>query len=70
MVERLTTNLPAGSQAADEQGVGFIYREGLESAMEQEATARRFTLALAGRAKNVAPHLAAAGALDDARAAA
>ncbi len=48
-------------------GVAFIYRQGMESAMEQEASARRFTLALAGRAKNVAPHLAASGALDGAR---
>ncbi len=35
--------------------------------MEQQDSARRFTLALAGRAKNVAPHLAASGALDGAR---
>lgn len=57
MIERLTTNLPAGHKP-QEQGVGFIYREGLSSAMEAEAGARHFTLALAGRAKNVAPHLA------------
>ena len=52
MVERLRTNRPAG--AADEKGAAFIYREGIESAMEREATARHLTLALAGRAKNVA----------------
>ncbi|HTU24436.1 MAG TPA: methyltransferase [Pirellulales bacterium] len=75
MVERLRTNKPAGAEPAStaqattssDAGVAFIYREGLESAMEQEATARRFTLALAGRAKNVAPHLAASGTLDGAR---
>jgi predicted O-methyltransferase YrrM len=58
MIERLTSNSPAG-QKPDEQGAAFIYREGLDSAMEKEATARHFTLALAGRAKNVAPLLAA-----------
>ena len=58
MVERLRTNRPAGSKP-DEEGAAFIYREGLESAMEKELTARRFTLALAGRAKCVAPSLAA-----------
>ncbi len=54
MVERLRTNRPANHDA----GVAFIYREGAKSAMEDEAAARHFTLALAGRAKNVAPHLA------------
>jgi len=57
MVERLRSNRPAG---ADEGGVGFIYREGMKSAMEAEDGARFFTLALAGRAKNVAPALAQA----------
>src|SRR5262249_52498801 len=42
MVERLRSNRPAGEP---EQGVAFIYREGIESAMEQEETARRLTLA-------------------------
>ena len=56
MVLRLKTNRPAG--AADDKGAAFIYREGLESAMEREASARFLTLALAGRARNVAPHLA------------
>jgi predicted O-methyltransferase YrrM len=54
MVERLKTNRPA-RQAS---GVAFIYRDGAQSAMEDEAAARHFTLALAGRAKNVAPVLA------------
>ncbi len=57
MVERLRTNRPANA-VADDGGAAFIYREGLESAMEREASARHLTLALAGRAKNVAPHLA------------
>ncbi|WP_425617590.1 methyltransferase [Anatilimnocola sp. NA78] len=59
MVERLQTNRPANA-AADDGGAAFIYREGLESAMEREASARHLTLALAGRAQNVAPHLARA----------
>jgi SAM-dependent methyltransferase len=66
MVERLRTNRPAGSEAEDE-GAAFIYREGIESAMEREATARHLTLALAGRARNVAPLLAARYPLDGAR---
>jgi hypothetical protein len=57
MVERLRTNRPAGS-APDEQGAAFIFQAGSASAMEQEASARSFTLALAGRARNVAPYLA------------
>lgn len=56
MLERLKTNKPAG---ATKEGTAFIFREGIDSAMEQEASARRLTLSLAGRAKNVAPHLAA-----------
>lgn len=57
MVERLRTDRPAG--AADKDGgAAFIFREGIESAMEREASARRLTLALAGRARNVAPALA------------
>lgn len=54
MVERLKTNRPAAKGA----GTAFIYREGIASAMEEQASARHFTLALAGRAKNVAPYLA------------
>lgn len=56
MVERLKTNQPANFNSS--AGVAFIYRDGMASAMEQAETARHFTLALAGRAKNVAPHLA------------
>lgn len=58
MIERLVTNRPFGTEPT-EDGAAFIYREGLDSAMEKEASARRLTLALAGRAKNVAPVLAA-----------
>jgi SAM-dependent methyltransferase len=66
MVERLRTNRPAGAEA-DEAGAAFIYKEGIESAMEREASARSLTLALAGRARNVAPVLAERCPLDDAR---
>jgi hypothetical protein len=66
MVERLRTNRPAGS-AADERGVAFIFKEGIDSAMESEESARSLTMALAGRARNVAPVLAERCPLDDAR---
>ena len=66
MVELLKTNRPAGSDD-DGPGAAFIYRAGVASAMEAEDLARHFTLALAGRAKNVAPFLAKAAPLDDAR---
>ena len=59
MVERLRTNRPAGADAEGSGGAAFIYRDGMCSAMEAEDSARHLTLALAGRAKNVAPHLAA-----------
>ncbi len=58
MVDRLKTNRPAGGGDED-KGAAFIFREGIESAMEREASARALTLALAGRARNVAPVLAA-----------
>jgi ubiquinone/menaquinone biosynthesis C-methylase UbiE len=64
MVERLRTNRPA---SGGDQGTAFIYREGIASAMEREATARHFTLALAGRARNVAPYLARSVPLENAR---
>lgn len=57
MVERLRTNRPLGVQA-EEGGAAYIYRQGVASAMEKETEARRLTLALAGRARNVAPILA------------
>jgi ubiquinone/menaquinone biosynthesis C-methylase UbiE len=49
LVERLRAN---------RTGASFIYKEGIESTMEEEESARKLTLALAGRAKNVAPVLA------------
>jgi hypothetical protein len=66
MSERLKTNRPAGTASAQD-GAAFIYREGLESAMEKEQSARALTLSLAGRTKNVAPVLAARHPLPDAR---
>ena len=58
---RWTPISPAGPGAA------FIYRAGLGSAMEKEAAARRLTLALAGRSRNIAPVLAERLPLDGAR---
>lgn len=66
MLERLRTSKPAGTQP-DQEGAAFIFREGLESAMENEAAARRLTLSLAGRARNVAPVLAEVYPLTSAR---
>ena len=66
MIERLKTNRPAGESDPD-AGTAFIYREGTESAMEAEASARFLTLSLAGRAKNVAPVLAERLSLDGVR---
>jgi hypothetical protein len=66
MVERLRSNRPAGEKP-EEKGAAFIYREGITSAMEEEASARHLTLALAGRARNVAPVFAQRANLDSAR---
>jgi hypothetical protein len=66
MVESLRSNRPLGSDAT-EDGAAFIYKEGIESAMEREASARGLTLALAGRARNVAPILAETYPLDGVR---
>ncbi len=63
MVERLRNDRPVAASAED-LGAAFIYREGLDSAMEAEQSARRLTLALAGRARVVATSLAAAVAID------
>lgn len=63
MIARLKSNKPAG--ADDEQGAAFIFKAGAQSQMEAEASARFLTLALAGRAKNVAPHLAVRVDLSD-----
>jgi len=64
MVERLKTNKPANIDSS--AGAAFIYRDGMASAMEQAESARHFTLALAGRARNVAPVLAENVDLSDA----
>jgi len=66
MLDRLRSSKPAGTEP-DAGGAAFIYREGLDSAMEREAAARRLTLSLAGRARNVAPVLARVYPLRDAR---
>ncbi|HEU5118751.1 MAG TPA: methyltransferase, partial [Isosphaeraceae bacterium] len=66
LVERLRTNRPAGADDSA-QGAAFIYREGIASAMESSDSARHFTLALAGRARNVAPVLAQEYPLEGAR---
>lgn len=65
MVELLKSNRPAGADS--KAGAAFIYRDGVASAMEEAESARHFTLALAGRAKNIAPVLAARLDLSDAR---
>lgn len=67
MVQLLKTNQPLGSDESDGGGAAFIYRDGIESAMEAEESARHLTLALSGRAKNVAPALADALSLSDAK---
>jgi ubiquinone/menaquinone biosynthesis C-methylase UbiE len=66
MAERLRTNQPQGKNLK-EAGTAFIYREGTASAMEEEESARRLTISLAGRARNVAPHLAERVSLPNAR---
>jgi precorrin-6B methylase 2 len=66
LVRRLKANRPAGAEP-ERQGADFIFREGLKSAMDEAASARRLTLALAGRAKNVAPSVAQAVDLSGAR---
>lgn len=65
MAERLKANRPTAYEP-DKDRAAFIFREGLESAMDREESARRLTLSLAGRAMNVAPHLAEKLPLDDA----
>ena len=63
MVARLRADKPKGFDA-DGGGAAYIYKDGMTSAMDQEASARRLTLALSGRARNVAPVLAARVRLD------
>ena len=66
MVHLLKTNNPLGSDG-EEGGTAFIYRDGMRSAMEAEDSARHFTLALSGRAKNVAPAVAEAVSMSGAQ---
>ena len=57
LVNCLETNKPIGSD--DKGGAAFIFNDNIESsAMNSEESARFLTLALMGRAKNVAPYLA------------
>jgi len=69
MVERLRTNRPsgAGTHTAGDPGTTHTFRPGVPSALEAEHSARESTLCLAGRARNVAPHLAEKVALPGAR---
>jgi len=69
LVERLRSNQPLGATDGDpdDEGTAFIYREGVRSAMDAAETARRLTLALAGRARNLGPVLAERFPLDGAR---
>jgi SAM-dependent methyltransferase len=62
MVALLKANKPTDGGGT---GTAFIYRSGVKSAMEQSESARHLTLALAGRAKNVAPALASTVSLPD-----
>jgi SAM-dependent methyltransferase len=66
MIERLRANRAAGRHA-EASGTAFTFRPGVDSLMDQEAAARELTLALAGRAKNVAPVLAERVPLAEAR---
>ncbi len=56
----------APTQTTD-KGTAFIYRPDSSSAMEDTGAARMLTLALAGRAKNVAPALAREAQLENAQ---
>jgi len=66
LVEHMRKGTLAGAAKGDDRAV-FIYREGLDSAMEEDRLARHFTLMLAGRAKNIAPVLAQRVDLSSAR---
>jgi ubiquinone/menaquinone biosynthesis C-methylase UbiE len=57
MTARLRSSRPVGSDEP-EKGTAFVMREGTASAMDRDDEARRLTLSLAGRARNVAPALA------------
>jgi hypothetical protein len=66
IVARLRNNTPVESHP-DDPGAAFIFRDGIASAMDHEAPARRLTMALAGRARIVGPALAQHYPLPDAR---
>lgn len=66
LVEHMRKNTREGAAAGDGRAV-FIYKEGMDSAMEEDRLARHFTLMLAGRAKNIAPVLAEKVDLSQAR---
>ena len=57
-VSNLVESLKSGRPAQVASGTLYTYREGIASAMDETASARHLTLALAGRAVNVAPVLA------------
>src|SRR5205085_7154525 len=57
LVARLRANRPVESHP-DDPGAAYIFRDGIESAMDHESSARRLTMALAGRARIVGPALA------------
>ena len=57
MVNRLRVSTPIHADKPD-VGAAFIFREGLDSAMDKTESAINLTLSLSGRAMNVAPVLA------------
>lgn len=57
LIDSLRNSRPA-VRTSHGPGAAFIYRDGIESAMDVEQSARSLTLALTGRARNVAPYLA------------
>lgn len=63
MISALRSNRPVGADD-EEKGAAFIFRDGVESAMDHEAQARFLTMSLAGRARNVAPCLAERVSMD------
>lgn len=62
MIDLLRTDKPVSNRP--DEGKAFIFREGMESAMESGDSARRLTMALAGRAFICAPVLAEVLPLD------
>jgi len=62
LLERLKRDTPDDNREGE--GRAFIFREGMESAMEDAGSAKRLTLALSGRAAICAPALASVLPLD------